>query len=130
MSLHGVTPTPAGGQRLAARPPQLPLADVEGAGALEPGRPLRFVDARGQTLAVGVADPENEVVRLWAHGDDVRALDAAFFRARLAPALELRRTLGLADGQSAYRLVNAEGDGLSGLAIDVYGEFAVVTSLS
>src|SRR5579863_2975291 len=98
MSLFGVTLTPAGGERLAARPPQLVLDDIEGGGALEPGRPLRLVDGRGRTLAAGVADPENEVVRLWEHGDGVRALDAAFFRGRLAPALALRRTLGLADG--------------------------------
>ncbi|HVZ75541.1 MAG TPA: class I SAM-dependent rRNA methyltransferase [Polyangia bacterium] len=131
MSLFGVTLTPQGGQRLAARPPQLALGDVVGGGGtLEPGRPLRIIDERGQTLAVGAADPENEVVRLWAHGDGVRALDAAFFRARLAPALALRRTLGLADGESAYRLFNAEGDGLSGLTIDVYGAYAVVTALS
>ena len=38
--------------------------------------------------------------------------------------------LGLADGESAYRLVNGEGDGLSGLAVDVYGAYAVVTALS
>ncbi|HVX97060.1 MAG TPA: class I SAM-dependent methyltransferase [Polyangia bacterium] len=130
MSLHGVTVTPAGAQRLATRPPQLLLTDLEPGGALEPGRPLRLIDARGQTLAVGAADPENEVVRLWAHGDSVRALDAAFFRARLGPALAFRQTLGLADGESAYRLFNAEGDGLSGLTVDVYGPYAVVTGLS
>jgi 23S rRNA (cytosine1962-C5)-methyltransferase len=125
-----VTPTAAGAERLAARPPQLLLTDLEDAAGLEPGRPLRIVDAHGQTLAVGAADPENEVVRLWAHGDGARALDAAFFRAKLGPALALRRTLGLADGESAYRLVNGEGDGLSGLAADVYGAYAVVTALS
>jgi 23S rRNA (cytosine1962-C5)-methyltransferase len=130
MSLFGLTLTPAGEQRLASAPPQLPFSDVTPGAALEPGRPLRFVDARGQTLAVGVADPENEVVRVWAHGDGERALDAAFFRARLAPALDLRRTLGLAEAESAYRLLNAEGDGLSGLAVDVYGAYAVVTALS
>jgi 23S rRNA (cytosine1962-C5)-methyltransferase len=130
MALFAVTPTLAGEQRLAAAPPQLALADLEAAGALEPGRPLRVIDARGQTLAVGVADPENEVVRLWAHGDAARSLDAAFFRGLLGPALALRRTLGLADGASAYRLVNGEGDGLSGLTVDVYGAYAVVTALS
>src|SRR5204862_8311475 len=67
---------------------------------------------------------------LWAHGDGARGLDAAFFRAKLGPALALRRTLGLADGESAYRLVNGEGDGLSGLAADVYGPFLVVAALS
>jgi 23S rRNA (cytosine1962-C5)-methyltransferase len=130
MPLFGVTLTAAGEQRLAAAPPQLALSDLEPGTALEPGRPVRLLDARGKTLATGVADPENDVVRVWARGDDARAPDAAFFRERLAPAFALRRTLGLADGESAYRLVNAEGDGLSGLAADVYGAYAVVTALS
>ena len=130
MPLLGVTLTPAGAQHLATRPTQLPLADLESARDLEPGRPLRLVDGRGRTLAVGVADPENELVRLWSHGEDARAPDAAFIRATLAAAFELRRTLGVADGESAYRLVNGEGDGLSGLTADVYGPFAVVTALS
>jgi 23S rRNA (cytosine1962-C5)-methyltransferase len=130
MALFGVTISLAGAQRLAAGPPQLLLTDLDGGAALEPGRPLRILDAHGETLATGVADPENEVVRLWGHGDGTRALDAAFFRARLSPALALRRTLGLADGESAYRLVNGEGDGLSGLTVDVYGPYAVVTGLS
>jgi 23S rRNA (cytosine1962-C5)-methyltransferase len=130
MALFGVTPTAAGEQRLASGPPQLSLADLVGGAALEPGRPLRIIDAHGRTLATGVADPENEVVRVWSLGDESRAPDAGFFRACLAPALALRQTLGLADGTSAYRLVNGEGDGLSGLAADVYGEYAVVTALS
>jgi 23S rRNA (cytosine1962-C5)-methyltransferase len=130
MPLFGVKLTALGAQRLAARPPQLALGDVENGGGLEPGRPLRVIDDRGQTLAVGAADPENELVRVWSHGDAVRAVDAAFFRGRLAAALALRRVLGLADGESAYRLFNGEGDGLSGLAVDVYGAWAVVTALS
>ncbi|HVY37003.1 MAG TPA: class I SAM-dependent methyltransferase [Polyangia bacterium] len=130
MPLLGVTLTPAGEQRLRARPPQLLLSDLGSARELEPGRPVRLIDARAATHATGVADPENEVVRIWSHGEDSRAPDAAFMRGKLRAALALRRTLGLADGASAYRLVNGEGDGLSGLAADVYGPFAVVTALS
>jgi 23S rRNA (cytosine1962-C5)-methyltransferase len=130
MPLLGVMITGVGAGRLDARPPQLALGDVESSRELEPGRPVRLVDGHGRTLAVGVADPENELLRLWSHGDDARAPDAVFIRATLAAALELRRTLGLADGESAYRLVNGEGDGLSGLAADVYGQFAVITALS
>jgi 23S rRNA (cytosine1962-C5)-methyltransferase len=130
MSLHGVTITAAGAQRLEAGHPQLPLTDLVDASGLEPGRPLRLLGARGEAVAAGVADPENEVVRVWSRDVDVRVLDAAFFRARLGAAFATRRTLGLADGESAYRLVNGEGDGLSGLSADVYGPYAVVTALS
>ena len=70
MPLLGVTVTALGEQRLAARPPQLALSDVESVRELEPGRPVRLLDARGTTLATGVADPENELVRVWSHGDE------------------------------------------------------------
>ena len=130
MPLLGVSVTALGEQRLAARPPQLALSDLESVRDLEPGRPVRLLDARGKTLATGAADPENELVRLWSHGEDARAPDAAFLKQRLTAALDSRRTLGLADGKSGYRLFNAEGDGLSGLTADVYGPFAVVTALS
>jgi 23S rRNA (cytosine1962-C5)-methyltransferase len=133
MSLHGTAVTTAGAERLRAAHPQLPIADLAGAVAVEPGRPLRLLGPRGETLGVGVADPENEVVRVWRAGEaaaeGVRALDAGFFRGEIRRALALRRTLGLADGVSAYRLLNGEGDGLSGMAVDVYGAYAVVTAL-
>ena len=129
MPLLGISLTLNGEERLAARPPQLALSDVQSRD-LEPGRPVRLLDARGETRATGVADPENELVRVWSHGDDSRAPDAAFLRGKLAVALAHRRTLGLCDGESSYRLVNGEGDGLSGLTVDVYGPFAVVNALS
>jgi len=135
MSLHGTAVSTAGAERLKAAHPQLPIADLAGAAptAVEPGRPLRLLGPRGETLGVGVADPENEVVRVWRAGEaaveGVRALDAGFFRGEVRRALALRRTLGLVDGVSAYRLLNGEGDGLSGLAVDVYGPYAVVTAL-
>jgi 23S rRNA (cytosine1962-C5)-methyltransferase len=130
MPLLGLTLTATGEQRLGNRPPQLALSDVDSARDLEPGRPIRLLDARGRTRAAGVADPENELLRIWSHGDAGRAPDAAFLRDKLGAAFALRRTLGVADGESAYRLLNGEGDGLSGLAADVYGPFAVVTALS
>lgn len=134
VSLHGITITLAGAERARAGHPQLPLSDLESPAAIEPGRPLRYATAKGEAVGVGAADPENELLRVWRipgdTGIEVRALDAAFFRRHVRRALALRQTLGLADGESAYRLVNGEGDGLSGLAADIYGSFAVVTALS
>ncbi|KAK1863542.1 hypothetical protein I4F81_006097 [Pyropia yezoensis] len=51
-------------------------------------------------------------------------------RRRLAAAAALRHRLRLpsAGTTTAYRLVNGEGDRLSGLAVDVYGAVAVVSS--
>ncbi|XP_021299440.1 uncharacterized protein LOC110428084 isoform X8 [Herrania umbratica] len=48
---------------------------------------------------------------------------------RINAAIELRRGLGLpSDATNAYRLVNSEGDRLSGLIVDVFGDLAVVAS--
>ncbi|XP_043701591.1 ribosomal RNA large subunit methyltransferase I isoform X1 [Telopea speciosissima] len=48
---------------------------------------------------------------------------------RIHGALELRRSLGLPSmDTNAYRLVNSEGDRLSGLIVDVFGNLAVVAS--
>jgi 23S rRNA (cytosine1962-C5)-methyltransferase len=48
---------------------------------------------------------------------------------RLKNALHLRRQLNLPNSQTnAYRLFNSEGDGLSGLTIDIYASLAVISS--
>ena len=51
MPLLGVSLTTMGGERLAARPPQLAIGDVVGGRELEPGRPLRLLDERVETKA-------------------------------------------------------------------------------
>ncbi|WJX87504.1 hypothetical protein P8452_69689 [Trifolium repens] len=48
---------------------------------------------------------------------------------RIDAAVELRRRLGLPSVHTnAYRLINSEGDRLSGLIVDVFGDVAVVAS--
>ena len=53
---------------------------------------------------------------------------AAWWRARIRSACEVRRTLGLIGNAATtcYRLVHGEGDSLPGLVIDIYGTTAVV----
>lgn len=54
-------------------------------------------------------------------------IDERFFRLRFLEARARRTLLGLPSVfTNAYRLVNAEGDGLPGLIIDIYGDAAVV----
>jgi 23S rRNA (cytosine1962-C5)-methyltransferase len=115
--------------RIAAGAPSVALDELADAVGLEPGRPLRLLDPAGELVACGVADPENGVVHVLAR-HALRALDADFFRERLAASLALRRALGLVDGVSAYRLVNGEGDDLPGLWTDVYGAYAVISAAS
>lgn len=55
-------------------------------------------------------------------------IDDTWWRNRLSAAFDLRRTLGLvgSDRTNCYRLVHGEGDSLSGLVIDVYGQTAIL----
>jgi 23S rRNA (cytosine1962-C5)-methyltransferase len=115
--------------RLTLGAPSLAIGDLGDVAGLEPGRPLRLLDPHGEVVASAVADPENGVVHIFAR-EALRAMDAGFFRARADAALALRRTLGLVDGVSSYRLINAEGDGLPGLWVDIYGRFAVLSAAS
>ncbi len=57
-----------------------------------------------------------------------REIGESYFRERLQDALKTRAGLGLTDdpGTNAYRLVNAEGDGLPGLIIDFYNGAAIL----
>lgn len=54
------------------------------------------------------------------------SIDDAFFTRRLARAIELRQQLGIVGVTNAYRLVHSEGDGLSGLVVDRFGDQLVV----
>lgn len=55
-------------------------------------------------------------------------IDYDWWRDKIASAFSVRRMLGLVDNPSTtcYRLVHGEGDSLSGLVVDIYGNTAVL----
>lgn len=55
-------------------------------------------------------------------------INLAFWESKIAKAYGFRKAVGLTNGAETdvYRLVFAEGDGLPGLVIDVYGDTAVL----
>lgn len=59
-------------------------------------------------------------------------IDLSFYRERLQVAYDMRRSLGLENGEynNAYRLVHGEGDNLPGLIIDIYNNTAVMQAHS
>ena len=86
----------------------------------------------GRFIARGIWNASSRLrVRLYAFESDV-PLDAPFWRSRIDAAIALRRTLGLDDRAGAARLINSEGDDLSGLIVDRYGDHLAiqVTSLA
>ena len=84
----------------------------------------------GRFIARGIWNASSRLrVRLYAFDSGV-PLDAPFWRARIQAAVALRRTLGLDDRAGAARLINSEGDDLSGLIVDRYGDHLAVQATS
>src|SRR5262249_15267994 len=52
--------------------------------------------------------------------------DLGLFRTRLEHAIQARWALGRASDTSAFRAVHGGGDGLEGIAVDVYGDHLLV----
>ncbi|EEF45977.1 RNA binding protein, putative [Ricinus communis] len=76
-------------------------------------------------FAVRLMQLEEEVLR-----DPSCALNMEkLLRTRIDAAIQLRRRLGLPSTlTNAFRVVNSEGDRLSGLIVDVFGDLAVIAS--
>jgi len=96
-------------------------------GSAETGDVVDVYEASGGFVGRGFYNSQSAItVRLlsWRQQEEI---DGAFLERRLLRALELRRRLALPTAETnAYRLVNAEGDGLPGLVVDVYGSSVVV----
>ncbi len=84
-------------------------------------------DDRGQEIGLGFYNPASSYrVRLVARGGGEACAEEIIGR-RIHDAWMLRRTLGLpGPADTVFRLVNSEGDHLSGITIDVFDRFAVV----
>jgi 23S rRNA (cytosine1962-C5)-methyltransferase len=91
-------------------------------GVVEPGGTVRVCDGRGESLGVAAYNGQARIAaRMWSF-DAETAIDAAFFRARVAAAVALRRALLPAPALRACRLVHAENDGLPGVVVDRFGD--------
>jgi 23S rRNA (cytosine1962-C5)-methyltransferase len=92
-----------------------------------PGSVVDVMDPGGGFIGRGFYSKGSSIpIRLLVSRHD-QPLDSDLIRRRVAQARQLRRDLGLpSDRTTGYRLVNAEGDGLAGLTVDVYGEALVL----
>ncbi len=95
-----------------------------------PGDCVAVYDRRGSLFGHGLYNPRSAIaVRMLRFGEGV--LDEAFWQDAIGRAAALRRgRLGLDAVTNAYRLVHAEGDDLSGLVADRYGDVLSVEVFS
>jgi 23S rRNA (cytosine1962-C5)-methyltransferase len=92
----------------------------------EEGDIVEVIDSRGDFLAIGHYQIGSIAVRVLTF--DKEEIDFDFWKRRLQVAFDLRKSLGLVDGErnNTYRLVHGEGDYLPGLIVDVYNHTAVM----
>ncbi len=95
-------------------------------GDLQDGDWVAVQNAKGKTLGCGHFQAGSIYVRLlsFSHQENTQE----FWDAKISQALQVRRQTGLFPNAQTdcFRLAHAEGDGLPGLIIDMYGDTAVM----
>ena len=101
-----------------------------------PGDLVTIADHKSAPLATAYYNAKSQIQGRIISWDPAVPIDEAFWRGRLQRAIAGRAMMGLGtnDGAgqatTAYRLVNAEADGLPGLVVDRYGDYLVVQCLT
>ena len=100
-------------------------------GSPEPGAEVLVTDPDGRALGRGFWSPDSAIVVRLLTRDADRPLDQALLTGRVQDATRARALVELPSRETTgYRLIHAEGDGLPGLIVDVYGDVLVVQLLT
>ena len=103
------------------------VARVEG--QAQPGDVARVCAGDGAFIGQGFYNAHSQIVcRMLSWREE--AITQVFFQNKIAAAMQLRQRCFTENGgpavTDAYRLINAEGDGLPGLIVDRYADFLVM----
>ncbi len=95
-------------------------------GSIREGDVVEVRDEANKTLGTGFWGTGSIAVRLFSF-EKVQSL-SAMWQQRFTTAYAMRQRTGIADhpDTNAFRLINAEGDGMPGLIVDVYNDVAVI----
>ncbi|GAB3387464.1 class I SAM-dependent rRNA methyltransferase [Lysobacter fragariae] len=108
-------------QRLVDKPAQRPRS----------GQIVDVVGVDGVWIGRGFYNGHSRIALRMLERDPDVAVDAAWFERKIAEAVSLRRDVLKLDAVSdAWRVVHSEGDGISGLVVDRYGDLLVVEFFS
>ncbi|PZO09302.1 MAG: RlmI/RlmK family 23S rRNA methyltransferase [Lysobacteraceae bacterium] len=97
----------------------------------KPGSLVDIVDNTGHWVGRGFYNGHSRIaLRVLTENHD-EAIDEAWFARKIRAAVALRRDLmRLDETTDAWRVVHSEGDGISGLVVDRYGDLLVVEFFS
>ncbi|MEO6264563.1 MAG: class I SAM-dependent rRNA methyltransferase [Luteimonas sp.] len=97
----------------------------------KPGAIVDIVGVDGEWVGRGFYNGHSRIALRILEADREVPVDAAWFARKIAAAVQLRREVLELDAVSdAWRVVHAEGDGLSGLVVDRYGDLLVAQFFS
>ena len=97
----------------------------------KPGTIVDIVDNTGHWVGRGFYNGHSRIALRVLTEDHDEAIDEAWFARRIRAAVALRRDLmRLDETTDAWRVVHSEGDGISGLVVDRYGDLLVVEFFS
>ena len=100
------------------------IAEVRGEPSV--GDEVEVHDASGSIIARGLYNPQSQIrVRCYAW-NRFQKVDEALLTVRVGAAIALRERLGLMDPAGASRVIFSEADGLSGLVVDRYSDWATM----
>ena len=97
---------------------------------VEPGDLVDVVSSDDRWLARAYYNSHSQIRARILSWDQSVNIDADFWRSKLRRAIDGRAALQLEPQTTAYRLVNAEADGIPGLIVDKYGEHLVMQCLT
>ncbi|WP_062051867.1 class I SAM-dependent rRNA methyltransferase [Bacillus sp. JCM 19034] len=92
----------------------------------EEGAILRLVDGKKQFVARAYYGKQNKGLGWILTNDEQEVIDDAFFVRKFHEAFPLRNSLYKDEETTAFRLFNAEGDGIGGLTIDYFDGFLLI----
>ncbi len=91
----------------------------------EDGDIVKVMTRKGEFLALGYFQNGSIMVRVLSFAKE--QIDDNFWAQKIQQAQVLRQDVDLPSKQTdAYRLIHGEGDGLSGLIVDIYADVAVI----
>ncbi len=108
-------------QRLVERPNQ----------RIPNGALVRVVDPEGRFMGSGIYNGHSRIAVRILSNNEAEPLNDAFFEKRINTAVSLRRELLKLDAcTDAYRVINSEADGMSGLIVDRFNDLLVLEFFS
>jgi 23S rRNA (cytosine1962-C5)-methyltransferase len=95
-----------------------------------PGDIVDIADHRQNFLARAYYNPHSQIQARILSWNPAESIDDVFWRRGLERAGNGRFSLNLQPHTNAFRLINAEADGLPGLIVDKYGDYLVMQCLT